>query len=417
MPPLDKPSAPPPPPPTGRLVFLDWVRILAFGWLVLYHTGMLYVSWPFHVKSVHAGPGLEPWMMLSSPWRMSILFLVSGVATAFMLHGHTGQTPRATGAWLRGRARRLLLPLLLGILVIVPPQSYVEVIHKHGYSGSYFDFLRLYLGFHGGFCEAPGRCLILPTWNHLWFLPYLMGYTVLLWCFVRLRPQALAKAGAWTTRHLHAGWLLALPILALLVVRLGLRARFPSTHALVDDWFNHAQYGLMFAAGAVLAHAPAVWQRLDAQRWVALALAACGWLVITRTLPLPAEWAQVPLAGIVWPLRAHASALAASTMQVAAIVAALGFAHRHLNHDGPLRRWLTQAVFPLYLVHQTVIILAHQALAPHGLAPMAEGLLIVALAFAFGLLLVVMLGRVASLREWIGLAPAAAPRADARIGT
>ena len=109
--------------------------------------------------------------------------------------------------------------------------------------------------------------------------------------------------------------------------------------------------------------------------------------------------------------------LAQSTGTEAAIVAALGFAHRHLNHDGPLRRWLTQAVFPLYLVHQTVIILAHQALAPLGLAPVAEGLLIVALAFAFGLLLVVVLGRVASLREWIGLAPAAAPRADARIGT
>ena len=153
---------------------------------------------------------------------------------------------------------------------------------------------------------------------------------------------------------------------------------------------------------------------------MALGLAALGWLVITRTLPLPAEWAQVPLphsAGTVWPLRAHASALAASTMQVAAIVAALGFAHRHLNHDGPLRRWLTQAVFPLYLVHQTVIILAHHALAPLGLAPMAEGLLIVALAFAIGLTLVWMLGRVAGLRVWIGLAPASAPRVDARIGT
>ena len=61
-----QPDAPAP----ARLVFLDWVRIGAFGLLVLYHTGMYYVSWDWHVKSPFAGTASEPWMRLLSPWRL-----------------------------------------------------------------------------------------------------------------------------------------------------------------------------------------------------------------------------------------------------------------------------------------------------------------------------------------------------------
>ena len=141
-----------------RAFFLDWLRIAAFGLLVIYHVGMYYVSWDWHVKSPFAGPGLEPWMMLTSPWRMALLFLVSGAATSFLLQRDTG------GAFLRSRSRRLLLPLLCGVLVIVPPQAYFEVVHKHAFAGSYLDFLRLYFAGYGGFCRA-GQCLVLPTWN------------------------------------------------------------------------------------------------------------------------------------------------------------------------------------------------------------------------------------------------------------
>ena len=63
---------------TERLYFLDWLRILAFAALVVYHVGMYYVSWDFHVKSPFAGPGLEPWMKLTEPWRMSLIFMISG---------------------------------------------------------------------------------------------------------------------------------------------------------------------------------------------------------------------------------------------------------------------------------------------------------------------------------------------------
>jgi glucans biosynthesis protein C len=157
----------------SRLYFLDWLRIIALMALILYHVGMYYVRWDFHVKSPFAGAGLEPWMKLSGPWRMDLLFMVSGAATALMLKAGS------TASLLRKRTKFLLLPLLCGMVLIVPPQAYFEVVQKFAYQGNYLDFLKLYFGHYKGFCQS-GNCLILPTWNHLWFLPYLWLYTVLL---------------------------------------------------------------------------------------------------------------------------------------------------------------------------------------------------------------------------------------------
>src|SRR3546814_4589302 len=71
--------------PSTRRHDLDWIRVCAFGLLILYHVGMYYVSWDWHVKSPGAGPTIEPLMLLTAPWRLSLLFLVSGAATAFLI--------------------------------------------------------------------------------------------------------------------------------------------------------------------------------------------------------------------------------------------------------------------------------------------------------------------------------------------
>ena len=151
--PRQAPSGQAPSQASGRQYALDWLRILAFGVLIAYHTGMYYVSWTFHIKSPNASSAAEPWMMLSSPWRMDLLFLISGAATAFMWRGKTGAAAAPAASRLRERAKRLLLPLLFGALLIVPPQSYLEVVQQHGYTGSFSSFLPLYYTGYHGFCH------------------------------------------------------------------------------------------------------------------------------------------------------------------------------------------------------------------------------------------------------------------------
>ena len=375
----------------ARLPFLDWVRIGAFAVLVFYHVGMVYVSWDWHVKSPHTSTLLEPWMRLTSPWRMDLLFLVSGAATSFMLlRGGTA------GAMLRARARRLLLPLLTGVLVIVPPQSWVEVVHKLGYAGSYPEFMGLYLSAYDGFCFRPRQCLILPTWNHLWFLPYLFSYTLVLCAVLRWRPALLEQLAARLPAWL-AGWrLVLLPVIFLLLTRLLLRERFASTHALIDDWFAHSQHLPMFLLGAVLARAPTVWLQMARTRWTALLPALAAWALLVTDL----------LASVSAPaLRT----LLISVQQWCAILAVLGFARLHLNRGSPALHYLSDAVFPVYILHQTIIVLLAHGVAPWQWSPAQEGGLLVLASFVGGLAAFAGIRRVAWLRPWFGVRGAGQP--------
>jgi peptidoglycan/LPS O-acetylase OafA/YrhL len=389
---------------SARLYFLDWVRIIAFFVLIVYHVGMYYVSWDWHVKSPAASTGPEPFMMLSSPWRLGLLFLVSGVASSVML----ARTRAST--FLRRRSVRLLLPLVFGMLVVVPPQAYLEVVEKLGYSGGYAEFMRLYVTGYHGFCRGTG-CLDLPTWNHLWFVAYLWVYTVALASLVAVLGPRFDVLARWVAGALRGWRIIVVPAAVLAVLRLLLVSRYPSTHALVGDWFNHATYFFLFALGALLARAPAFWPRIDALRWPALAIAAAGWaalvvgyLVPDGSLPKAEEANWIIVLRTVYALFAWC-----------AIVAACAFAQRHLGQDGPARRYLTEAVFPVYIAHQTLIVVVAHALKPLHIAPGLEAVLlvVVTISASFGLFEVVR--RVPLLRPVFGLAAQPGPHAAAGV--
>lgn len=382
-----------------RLLYLDWLRIAAFVLLVLYHVGMFYVPWEWHVKSATTYAALEPWMRLTNPWRMGLLFVVSGLASGLMV-GRAGLG--------RQRARRLLMPLLFGMAVVVPPQAYFQVQQQMGYAGSYRDFLWLYFsGFHG-FCQA-GHCLRLPTWNHLWFLPYLAVYTGLLVAAWHWLPRATLSRWADLAARLSGWRLIVWPWLLVGAVRALLLPRFGDTHALVDDWFNHATFGPMFAWGVLMARRPVLLAHLEALRWPALAIAAGAWAGLVTYSAQVAGWAEVPEI-LRLPMR-----FVFAAEQWCAIVAAFGFARRHLNRDHRWRAALNEAVFPLYIVHQTLIIAGAVALQRLAMPVGLEALLLVAGTLGGGLLAWQLSRWLPGLRPWMGLGPAPEPQRVAAV--
>ena len=67
-----------------RLYQLDWLRVIAIGLLIFYHTAMVYVpDWEFHFKNETTATSLQHFMLLLSPWRMGLLWFISGVALRF----------------------------------------------------------------------------------------------------------------------------------------------------------------------------------------------------------------------------------------------------------------------------------------------------------------------------------------------
>jgi len=354
---------------------LDWIRVGAFFLLILYHVGMFYVPWDWHVKSPHPVEELTLAMFLTNPWRLTLLFLVSGAATRFMADKVT--VGKLTGA----RIARLLPPLLFAMFVIVPPQSYYEIVeyvaaHPGAPTTIYDNFWVRYVTASGNWC-AGKECLVTPTWNHMWFVAYLLFYTLVLAGLLLVWKRLGAHVQAAVETVLRGPGLILWPILFLGLLRATLYPRFGETHALVGDYYVHAVSFSAFLLGFGLAKSDLLRRRLIAARWPAVVLAVAGYLGwATYAWIYRADDANPPEA-----LRLVMRFVYA-TDTWCSIAAILGFGAKHLNRDAPALRYLTLGVFPFYLIHQTLIVVMAHHLAKLNLYQPLEAAILIVLTFA-----------------------------------
>jgi glucans biosynthesis protein C len=338
--------------PTARQFGLDWLRIGAFGLLILYHIGMFFVPWGWHVKTADPMAWLEWPMMAVNPWRLSLLFLISGVVSRSLM-----AKLAAPGAFARSRSSRLLVPLAAGMIIFVAPQPWAELSDQGRYGGSFAHF---WLNDYFEFGSSLG--LVLPTWNHLWFVAYLWVYSMLL-AGAALLPVAVRARLQWGFDRFFTGWrLFALPMLWIFLARVFLYPEYGETHALADDPYAHAIYGFAFFFGVGLARADAAWGAI-VRHWRPAIIA--GFLGCVLSLYLHAT------GGDAESLRL-AKAAARALLAWGATMGLLGMARKHLDCDGPARRYLTEAIFPYYIVHQTIIVLVGYYMKGLALGPLAE---------------------------------------------
>lgn len=386
---------------------LDWIRVGAFFLLILYHTGMFYVPWDWHVKTPHPVEALEPLMQLTNPWRLTLLFLVSGAATRFMADR------TSVGRLTTSRIARLLPPLLFAMFVIVPPQSYYEIVEHVAarpdaglVADPYGAFWLKYVTASGNWCDGDD-CLITPTWNHMWFVAYLLVYSLVLAVMLLVLPRLGGRLQAGLERGLKGAGLLIWPVAFLAVSRIVLLPRFEITHDLVQDWYNHAVSFAAFLLGFGLAKSEVLKVRLIGARWLSLALAILCWAAW-------ASYAWIYRADDANPPEALRIVMRCvyATDQWCAIAAILGFGAKHLSDKGgPALRYLTLGVFPFYIVHQTLIVVMAHNLAKLGLPQALEGAILVAATFAGCFATYEIVRRIPGVRVLFGLKaqPAAAP--------
>ena len=371
---------------TTRRYDLDWLRIIAFGLLIFYHIGMFYVTWDWHVKSDHASHLIEPLMRLLNPWRLDLLFFISGVAARFMIDKTTAQN----FAW--SRFNRLFWPLLFGMLVIVPPQSFFQIT-EHGYHGGYGDFYIKYLTAYHGWCDAGG-CLSVPTWNHLWYVVYLLAYCLIfaiLWPLFKRVPMGWAK-------RLPAWVYVAIPLVYYGFGDYVLDPLFPQTHAFAGDWYVHYSSAGFFVMGILAARFDRLFDIARTLRFFSLTVGIMAWLGLEYLRVL---WS----AGSISDFNAELVGNPIETAQaIFMMMALLGFARQHLSAtDGPLRRMLTEAIFPFYIIHQTIIVVAAYNLNRLHLPVAAEASLLVILTIGGCWLTYTTVKRIPLLRPLFGL--------------
>jgi surface polysaccharide O-acyltransferase-like enzyme len=187
------------------------------------------------------------------------------------------------------------------------------------------------------------------------------------------------------------------PSLAFAVYRIVLLPGFPSTHALFGDWYNHALYATIFLLGFLLARAKVFWDAIERQRWTALSLAA-AFFVAFMLLRWGREAGMQPS---LW-LRLSGG-VAYGCYQWLCIVAVLGFARRWLTTDSAARRYLTDAIFPYYIIHQTAIIMIAHELHGRDLTGWLEATIVIAGTIAACAFTYEVVRRITVLRPLFGL--------------
>ena len=354
-------------PPTRRYD-VDALRVLAFGLLIIYHVCMFYVAdWGWHVKSSHLSETLQLPMTLLNQWRMPLIFLVSGIALSFVVDKYS------RGELAKRRLWRLLIPLTFGMAVVVPPQAYYQALSNAVIEPGYGAFLLRYFTFQQwpeGAFDGSDYGL---TWNHLWYLPYLLAYTLTLIVILPLF-RGLAAGLLDRFRGLRGLALITVPTLPLLIYGLTVFPVFGSvSHNFITDGYAHAMYFTIFVYGFIIGRDAGLWRELARMRWLTLGLGITTFValqVANAILPDDATSGQELLQLVLIYLNRWVW-----------LLLVLGWAHQWLNRP---MRWLpyaNRAVYPWYVLHQTITVVAGYHLAQMGLGPVLEPTLVLAVTF------------------------------------
>jgi hypothetical protein len=320
-------------PALSREYGLDWLRVFAFAVLILYHTGMIFVSWPFHIKNAEHSEALEWVMLFCNRWRLPLLFFISGAAVFFSLRR------RGYGQFALERLRRLLIPVVFGMFVIVPPQIYFERLYRgatYSYAEWYPTVFQMQSYPQGSF-----------SWHHLWFVVYILVYSLVAIPYFRWIKSGSGRRAVGGLVNAIERWPLVVYLVAVpnMIVAFTLGPRWPTTHNLVADWANLTGSFLTFLWGVAIASDVRFLDLITRRRreFLAVGIAvAAAFFTIRAT----GSWRAT------WPLPEILSGYFGMTW----IFTLVGYARHWFRSGGRWLRYANEAVYPFYIAHQTITI-------------------------------------------------------------
>jgi len=366
---------------------MDWLRIGAFVLLILYHVGWNFTVWGYTTPTRGPVPYAEIPLLAMNAWRLALLFAISGYASAALL-AREADTP----AFLRSRLARLGIPLCFAMVAVVPAQIWIGLVDGPGYPHNLIYFT-IFDWFSFGNVDGAE----VPNMMHMWFVLYLLAYTIGLCATMLILPKSWQAAIRSVAEKVLAGpWLLPAGIAFIFVIRL-FYMEWTDTHEFLADPVAHVHYCAAFLFGFLLRRSEPLREAIARQWKLAAALAVAGvvWVsgdavAFPGKTPTPPEW--------------HMPFLVARAVQGwATIVALFGIADRYWNHDHPWRTTLAEAVFPFYIIHQTITVFMGHLIQDWGLTALPEFVLMVTVT-ATGCWAFYLVGReIGPLRPLIGL--------------
>ncbi len=322
----------------NRLYFIDYIRVFAFLVLILFHSALPFVNYNWEVKNEQKSETLLSIVLWFHQWRLPLLFFISGAGIYFSLK------TRSILTFTLERFRRLFIPLVFAMFFTIPIQVYVEYLQKGRIKESYFDFY-------------PSVWKLIPypegslTWSHMWFIVYLLTFIVfLLPVFSILKIKIVEKYKDKFSLILSSKYLMFLVIFILYVNYYLFYVKYPEQGSLVDDWFVFNSSITYLILGYLFASSNLFWDNCEKYRKISLSMATITGIYLFINYYTPNNLPKTD------GINAQVYFILDAVQIWSIILTLIGFAKKHLNASSEILQYLNQAVFPFFIIHQTIIV-------------------------------------------------------------
>ena len=317
---------------------IDWLRIIAILLVLYFHVAMIFVEdWDWHIKNEEKSYLWLEFNFFLSRFRMPLLFVISGLGSWFAFR------KRTTIQYIKERYLRLMIPLFFGMLVIVPPQIYFERLFEGINYNSFWEF---YPSIFEGKPYPEGN----TSWHHLWFVFYLFIYSLIaapLFKWIRSDRGLGFRQRLQFFDHPYAMYLLVIPTI---VIYCTLAVQFPQTNALVGDWGYLVYWFSFFVVGFFIAAQEKIWWRIEKNSRRSLQLAIVSILIVNYF-----RWNRIEIEDGSMLFYAIRVLMAFSAWTW--LFTAMGYGKRYLNRPNRLLAYSNRAIYPFYIIHQTIIVI------------------------------------------------------------
>lgn len=321
---------------TSRLHYMDNLRALAMLAGVVFHAGLAYSVllhqfWP--TADVGQSVSVDIFLWFSHLFRMPLFFVVAGFFAALLV------AKQGIGGMLRNRFLRVLLPFIVfwPIAYVAMTSLIVHAANKVEHPSPLLMLIKNWLTLANA-PQAP------PTLLHLWFLPYLLCFCILVWAITTLEIKWLRACFVKLSPRVLIGVVPLVLALALATVS----APFPAPDSFFPQVWALIFYGIYFGFGYQLYLHQSLIENVKplAPRLLlaALAIYALFLLMISMQNPLQAK----PLWHV---LQAILEAYIGFWMMLTCLI----YGKRLLDRSNRLLRYLADASYWVYIVHLPIL--------------------------------------------------------------
>jgi glucans biosynthesis protein C len=361
----------------ARLHYIDNLRWMCILLLFPFHAAFVFCQgwYGYYVYSDYPSTAAYLFTVSVEPWIMPLLFCVAGMSSRFALQK---RTPRM---YLKERVTKLLIPFLAGLVLICPVIAYFALKFHTGYTGS---FAGAYMHFFSSITtlQHPNGLTGDFSIDHLWFILSLF--------IISVGALGVILLGQRQRRlHFHPDKV-SLPVLGLLFIPLWLLNYI----GIYETGYSLMSYFALFLIGYYLLAMDPV--QAEIEKYWAVLLAA--WIVLT-----------LGVMGVCGMILGHPEVFwGYSPLYVltgwTGVLALMG-AGRHLfDRTGNLAASLGAASYPVYIIHQAVLVAVAYYIVMLAIPPALQFLAIVIFSFLLTVACYGIIRRIPVVRALFGIA-------------